>query len=92
MHKATGGMREQVSFIAGAGRGRTHAVRQAGEGADITTGDICADIESDPCPMAGWETRPGPENSSSRKAGVAAEADVRDREQPATALDEQDSA
>ncbi|HTK67032.1 MAG TPA: mycofactocin-coupled SDR family oxidoreductase [Pseudonocardia sp.] len=44
----------KVAFITGAarGQGRSHAVRLAGEGADIIAVDICAQIESVPYAMA----------------------------------------
>jgi SDR family mycofactocin-dependent oxidoreductase len=44
----------QVALISGAarGQGRSHAVRLAEEGADIIALDICADIASNPYPLA----------------------------------------
>lgn len=82
----------KVSFITGAGRGqgRAHAVRQAGEGANIIAVDICEDIESNPYPMSSWddlmETKALVEKAGSRC--VAVKADVRKREQLGDALAE----
>src|SRR5258708_25950955 len=47
----------KVAFITGIGRGqgRSHAVRLAGEGADIIGVDICRDFDSVPYPMAAEE-------------------------------------
>lgn len=44
----------KVAFITGAarGQGRSHAIRLAGEGADIIAVDVCAQIDSVPYPMA----------------------------------------
>jgi SDR family mycofactocin-dependent oxidoreductase len=50
----TGRLDGKVAFITGAarGQGRSHAVRMAQEGADIIAVDICAQIESNPYPLA----------------------------------------
>jgi len=44
----------KVAFVTGAarGQGRAHAVRLAGEGADIIAVDVCDQLESVPYPMA----------------------------------------
>ena len=49
-----GRLEGKVAFITGAarGQGRSHAVRLAQEGADIIAVDICAQIESNPYPLA----------------------------------------
>lgn len=81
----------KVAFITGAarGQGRSHAVRLAGEGADIIAVDLCADIGSAPYPMGTRadleETRLLVEKLDRRI--VALPADVRDRAQLAEALD-----
>lgn len=85
-----GRMTGKVSFITGAGRGqgRAHAVLQAREGADVIAVDICEDIDSNPYPLASWddleETRLLVEKEGRRC--VTAKADVRKREELATAL------
>lgn len=50
-----GSLDGRVAFITGAarGQGRSHAIRLAGEGADIIGIDICADIPANGYPMAG---------------------------------------
>ncbi|MDY6999429.1 MAG: mycofactocin-coupled SDR family oxidoreductase [Actinomycetota bacterium] len=49
-----GSLEGRVAFITGVarGQGRSHAVRLAGEGADIIGIDICADVSPDGYPMA----------------------------------------
>ncbi len=49
-----GKLEGKVAFITGAarGQGRSHAVRLAGEGADIIAVDICRQIDTVPYPMA----------------------------------------
>jgi NAD(P)-dependent dehydrogenase (short-subunit alcohol dehydrogenase family) len=44
----------KVAFITGVarGQGRSHAIRLAREGADIIGIDICADIDTNPYPLA----------------------------------------
>jgi SDR family mycofactocin-dependent oxidoreductase len=85
-------MEGKVSFITGAGRGqgRAHAVKQAGEGADIIAVDICANIPSVPYPLSSWEDLQETK-ALVEKAGrrcVAVKADVRIREQLKAAVDE----
>lgn len=50
-----GSLDGRVAFITGVarGQGRSHAIRLAGEGADIIGIDICADIPANGYPMAG---------------------------------------
>lgn len=47
-------LRDKVAFISGVarGQGRAHALAMAREGADIVAVDICADIASNPYPLA----------------------------------------
>ena len=49
-----GRVQDKVVLITGAarGQGRAHAIRLAEEGADIIAVDICADIETNPYPLA----------------------------------------
>lgn len=81
----------KVAFITGAarGQGRAHAVRMAEEGADIIAVDICAQIESNPYPLATPEdleqTVKLVEHAGRRI--VAQKADVRERDQLRTALE-----
>jgi SDR family mycofactocin-dependent oxidoreductase len=80
----TGRLEGKTVLITGAarGQGRSHAVRMAEEGADIIAVDICADIETNPYPMATTsdleETVALVEKTGQRAAGY--QADVRDRE------------
>jgi SDR family mycofactocin-dependent oxidoreductase len=73
----------KVALITGAarGQGRAHAVRLAGDGADIIAIDICAQIASVPYPLANSEDLAATvklvEDTGARI--VAKEADVRDR-------------
>ena len=82
----------KVAFITGAGRGqgRSHAVRLAEEGADIIAVDICRDYATVDYPMATpddlKETVRLVEESDRRI--VAVQADVRDRAQLATAIEQ----
>src|ERR1700710_1178681 len=85
-----GKLEGKVAFITGAarGQGRSHAVRLAEEGADIIAVDICAQIESNPYPLATPEdlaetARPG--EKLDRRI-VTRVADVRERGQLATAV------
>ena len=50
----TGRLDGKVAFITGAarGQGRAHALAMAREGADIVAVDICADMASNPYPLA----------------------------------------
>jgi SDR family mycofactocin-dependent oxidoreductase len=52
-----GKLEGKVAFITGAGRGqgRSHAIRLAGEGADIITMDLCAPIKTVNYPMSSRE-------------------------------------
>ena len=77
-------MSGKVVLVTGAGRGqgRNHAVRLAGEGADILALDVCADLKAIPYPLATpedlEETRRLVEEAGGRV--VTAEVDVRDAE------------
>ncbi|MBM7369215.1 mycofactocin-coupled SDR family oxidoreductase [Gordonia hydrophobica] len=82
----------KVAFITGAarGQGRSHAVRLAEEGADIIAVDICEQIESNPYPLA---TEQDLAETAELVKGlgrriVTVKADVRDRAQLKSALDE----
>jgi len=85
-----GRVQDKVAFITGAarGQGRSHAVRLAGEGADIIAVDLCQDIESIKYPLAGpddlKETVRLVEGLDRRI--VAVRADVRERTQLQDAL------
>ncbi|NMD61419.1 UNVERIFIED_ORG: SDR family mycofactocin-dependent oxidoreductase [Nocardia globerula] len=88
----TGRVEGKVAFITGAarGQGRSHAVRLAEEGADIIAIDICAQIESNPYPLATEEDL-AETAALVEKLGrriVTVKADVRDRSQLKSALDE----
>jgi SDR family mycofactocin-dependent oxidoreductase len=88
----TGRVEGKVAFITGAarGQGRSHAVRLAEEGADIIAIDICAQIESNPYPLA-TEADLAETAALVEKLGrriVTVKADVRDRSQLKSALDE----
>jgi len=86
-----GRVEDKVAFITGAarGQGRSHAVHLAEEGADIIAVDICEDITSNEYPLA----RPEDLDETVRlveKTGrriVPIQADVRDRQALAEALD-----
>jgi SDR family mycofactocin-dependent oxidoreductase len=82
----------KVAFITGAarGQGRSHAVRLAEEGANIIAVDICAQIESNPYPLATPEDLAETERLVKEAGGqiVTRIADVRDRAQLAEALAE----
>jgi SDR family mycofactocin-dependent oxidoreductase len=73
----------KVAFITGAarGQGRSHAVLLAEEGANIIAVDICAQIESNPYPLATPEDLAETERLVKEAGGqiVARIADVRDR-------------
>jgi SDR family mycofactocin-dependent oxidoreductase len=87
-----GRVQGKVAFITGAarGQGRSHAVRLAGEGADIIAVDVCRDISSIKYPLAGpddlKETVRLVEAQDRRI--VAVQADVRERAQLAAALEQ----
>jgi SDR family mycofactocin-dependent oxidoreductase len=82
----------KVAFVTGAarGQGRSHAVRLAGEGADIIAVDLCRDIETIGSPMA----QPEDLDETARlieKTGqgvVIAQADIREAAQLRTALED----
>jgi (+)-trans-carveol dehydrogenase len=72
----------KVAFITGAarGQGRSHALRLAGEGADIIAVDLCKQVDTVPYPLAGpedLEETKGQIEALGRRV-VAAEVDVRD--------------
>src|SRR5260221_4126972 len=86
-----GRVQGKVAFITGAarGQGRSHAVRLAGEGADIIAVDLCHDIESIKYSLAGpddlKETVRLVEAQDRRI--MAVQADVRERAQLGEALE-----
>ncbi|CAN5466349.1 Rv2750 family mycofactocin-dependent SDR oxidoreductase [soil metagenome] len=86
----TGSLAGKVAFITGAarGQGRAHAVKLAGEGADIIAVDLCDQIASVPYPMATPDDLAATvklvEDAGARI--FAAPADVRDRASLKTAL------
>lgn len=86
-----GNLDGKVAFITGVarGQGRSHAVALAGEGAAIIGVDICADIASNPYPMAGRdeldETVALVEAAGGKMLGSV--ADVRDFHAVKSALD-----
>ncbi len=81
-----------VAFITGAarGQGRSHAVRLAGEGADVIAVDICQQIDSVRYPLATPEDLDvsRKEVEALDRRIVAVQADVRDRAQLRAALDQ----
>jgi SDR family mycofactocin-dependent oxidoreductase len=82
----------RVAFITGAarGQGRSHALRLAGEGADIIAVDLCEQIDSVTYPLATAEdlAQTAKEVEGLGRGIVAVKADVRDRAQLRAALDE----
>ncbi|WP_007511380.1 mycofactocin-coupled SDR family oxidoreductase [Pseudofrankia saprophytica] len=82
----------RVAFITGAarGQGRSHAVRLAGEGADIIAVDLCEQIASVPYPLGTPEdlAQTVKEVEALGRGIVAVKADVRERSQLRAALDE----
>ncbi|HVV11233.1 mycofactocin-coupled SDR family oxidoreductase [Amycolatopsis sp.] len=80
----------KVAFITGAarGQGRSHALRLAGEGADIIAVDICEDYASTAYPMATEEdlAQTAKEVRALGRRVVTRKADVRDRGQLEAAL------
>jgi SDR family mycofactocin-dependent oxidoreductase len=83
---------EKVVFVTGAarGQGRSHAVRLAEEGAKIIAIDICEPIESMNYPLATPEdlAQTVKEVESAGGEIVALKADVRDREQVRSAIEQ----
>lgn len=87
----SGRLEGKVAFITGAarGQGRAHAVRMAQEGADIIAVDICAQIESNPYPLAtaaDLQETEGLVKELGRRV-VAMQADVRERGELREAVD-----
>jgi SDR family mycofactocin-dependent oxidoreductase len=86
-----GSLDGKVAFITGVarGQGRSHAVRLAGDGAEIIGVDICADIPSNGYPMANRDELDETVALVEAKGGkmVASVADVRDYYALKTALD-----
>jgi (+)-trans-carveol dehydrogenase len=82
----------KVAFITGAarGQGRSHAMRLAGEGADIIAVDLCGQVDSVPYPMATPDdlAQTVKEVEALDRRIVAAQADVRDFPALKAALDE----
>ncbi|MGD9793146.1 MAG: mycofactocin-coupled SDR family oxidoreductase [Acidimicrobiia bacterium] len=82
----------KVAFITGAarGQGRSHAVRLAEEGADIIAIDICEQIETNTYPMATPEDLAETTRlvEALDRRIVARKADVRDRKQLETVINE----
>ncbi|MDG5486734.1 mycofactocin-coupled SDR family oxidoreductase [Mycolicibacterium gadium] len=81
----------KVAFITGAarGQGRAHALAMAREGADIIAVDICADIDSNPYPLATPDDLAETERAVKEigRRVVARVADVRERAALREALD-----
>ncbi|WP_243769722.1 mycofactocin-coupled SDR family oxidoreductase [Amycolatopsis acidicola] len=86
----TGKLDGKVAFITGGarGQGRSHALRLAGEGADIIAVDICEDYETTAYPMATEEDleQTAKEVRALGRRVVTRKADVRDRGQLEAAL------
>lgn len=82
----------KVALITGAarGQGRSHAIALAEEGADIIAVDVCADNASAEYPMAGPEDleQTVKEVQAHGRRIVAVQADVRDREALAAAVEQ----
>jgi SDR family mycofactocin-dependent oxidoreductase len=86
-----GRVKGKVAFITGAarGQGRSHAIRLAGEGADVIAVDICHSLKTVDYPLATSDDL-RETAAAIRKLGrrvVAVEADVRDGSQLVNALD-----
>jgi SDR family mycofactocin-dependent oxidoreductase len=81
----TGRVEGKVAFVTGAarGQGRAHALRLAGEGANIVAIDICKQIESNPYPLATAEDLAETSRlvEAAGRACVAIQADVRGRDE-----------
>jgi SDR family mycofactocin-dependent oxidoreductase len=86
----------KVAFITGAarGQGRSHAIRLAGEGADIIGVDVCKQIDSVPYALGTSEEldETARQVSALGRRMVAVAADVRDRTGLAAAFEEGRSA
>jgi SDR family mycofactocin-dependent oxidoreductase len=82
----------KVAFVTGAarGQGRSHAVRLAGEGADIIAVDLCAPVSTVAYPMADEEdlAQMADEIKALGRRVVARRADVRDLPALRVAVDE----
>ncbi|QVQ50031.1 mycofactocin-coupled SDR family oxidoreductase [Spiractinospora alimapuensis] len=82
----------KVAFVTGAarGQGRSHAVRLASEGADIIAVDISTTVDSVPYPLATADdlAETVRQVEATGRRIVAREADVRDSEALAAAVDE----
>ena len=87
-----GRVQGKVAFITGAarGQGRSHALKLAGEGADIIAVDICRDFETVNYPMATPDDlrQTAAEIEKLDRRVVALEADVRDRSALSEALEQ----
>jgi SDR family mycofactocin-dependent oxidoreductase len=87
----TGRLEGKVAFITGGarGQGRAHAIAMAKEGADIIVIDICAQIESNPYPLATPDDLAETERSVKElgRNVYAKIADVRERSELRDALD-----
>ena len=87
----TGRLEGKVAFITGGarGQGRAHAIAMAKEGADIIVIDICAQIESNPYPLASPDDLAETERSVKElgRNVYAKVADVRERHELRDALD-----
>jgi (+)-trans-carveol dehydrogenase len=89
---SSGRLAGKVAFVTGAarGQGRSHALRLAGEGADIVALDACRQLASVPYPMATpadlKETVAAVERLGRR--AVALEVDVRDHDAMRSGLDD----
>jgi SDR family mycofactocin-dependent oxidoreductase len=85
-------LNDKVAFVTGAGRGqgRSHAVRLAEEGANIIAVDICEPIDSMNYPLASAEdlAQTVKEVEAQGVRIIAQKADVRDRAQLASVVDE----
>jgi (+)-trans-carveol dehydrogenase len=87
-----GRLEGKVAFVTGAarGQGRSHAVRLAGEGADIIAVDLCAPVSTVAYPMADEEdlAHMAEEIKALGRRVVARRADVRDLPALRVAVDE----
>jgi SDR family mycofactocin-dependent oxidoreductase len=88
----SGRLEGKVAFITGGarGQGRAHAVRTAEEGADIITLDICRQFGNNPYPLSTPEDLAETERAVKElgRRIVARHADVRERHELRTALDD----